>query len=170
MVQPHIGNPQLISQQELKTRVVYDVEKGEFYWLKTRIKRYIGQRASYFHPNGYVYLRIGKRTYFVHRLAWLYVYGQFPTGELDHIDGDKTNNRVNNLRIVTREENMQNQVSAHSNNSTGFLGVKRTRSGKFTATVKINKRIKHLPTFATAREAHAAYVSAKAAMQVRVRQ
>ena len=85
-----------------------------------------------------------------------------PTGVIvDHIDGDKLNNRLSNLRICTHSENMRNRKTASSNVS-GLKGVEITKSGTFRATIRANKVIYRLGTFATAEEAHAAYCEASA--------
>ena len=80
---------------------------------------------------------------------------------VDHIDGDKLNNRLSNLRICTHSENMRNRKMSFSNIS-GLKGVEPTKSGTFRATIRVNKVIHRLGTFATAEAAHAAYCEASA--------
>jgi hypothetical protein len=107
----------------------------------------------------------GKR-YAAHRLAWLYVYGKWPDQEIDHIDCNPRNNRISNLRDVSREINTQNQRVAHANNTTsGLLGVSlNKRSGLYRARIVVNKRAHSLGYFKTAELAHEAYVRAKRTM------
>jgi hypothetical protein len=71
---------------------------------------------------GYVIIRVDNNVYKAHRLAWLYVYGEWPDGEIDHINRNKSDNRIENLRVVTRSQNQMN-IAAYSNNSAGIKGV-----------------------------------------------
>lgn len=96
-----------------------------------------------------------------HRLAWLYVYGEWPNGDIDHIDGDRLNNRIANLRDVSRRVNLENQRRPKACNKSGFLGVKTFRDQRFQARIQVRGVQLHLGTFDTPHEAHAAYVAAK---------
>jgi hypothetical protein len=113
---------------------------------------------------GYISIGVDGTHYLAHRLAWLYVYGEWPTawpaGQVDHINRIKTDNRIANLRIVTSSENKQNRELPHANNRLGFLGVKRNGS-KFMARIMLHGKVKHLGTFDTPELASAAYKSAK---------
>lgn len=147
-----------VTAELVRAMLSYDPLTGEFMW------RPVGNpgHASQGKPVGRVtragYHDIGlcRRRYFAHRLAWLYVHGVWPNGSIDHIDGNKLNNRISNLRDVTHAQNMQN-TKRRTDNRVGFQGVTRTKSGKFLAAITIG-------TFATAEEASAAYLSAKAQM------
>lgn len=90
----------------------YDSSTGVFVWKHPQSNRVApnsvaGSASS---PIGYLRLGIDGKLYFAHRLAWLYVYGHWPDGEIDHIDGDRLNNRIDNLRIVNRRENSRNMT------------------------------------------------------------
>jgi hypothetical protein len=86
----------------------YDTETGAFTWKVRRSRRaVVGAVAGTVSAAGYVLLSIDGVRYWAHRVAWLYVYNVWPK-ELDHIDGDKLNNAINNLRECTRSENNQN--------------------------------------------------------------
>lgn len=94
-----------------------------------------------------------------HRLAWLYMTGEWPRQEIDHIDGDRANNKWLNLRDVDHATNMQNRRVAQSNNVGGFLGVSRRAESIHIAYVGT----KYIGSFRTPEEAHAAYVQRKRA-------
>lgn len=113
--------------------------------------------------NGYLRVRLDKTDIALHRAAWVIYYGKYPDGVIDHIDGDKKNNRIENLRCVSVSVNTQNQRSAMRHNKCGFLGVTHEKqTGKFKAAINIGLgKSKTLGRFNTAEEAHAAYVNAK---------
>ena len=103
----------------------------------------------------------GKR-YLAHRLAWLFVYGKWPEGVIDHLNGNSLDNRISNLRDVSNTVNSQNQRKSRSDNQAGFLGVSwHSRTRKFLAQIQINGVKTHLGLFTTPEEAHAAYLAAK---------
>lgn len=111
--------------------------------------------------HGYIVIRIGGKLHGAHRLAWLYHYGEWPN-VIDHINGDKSDNRICNLRNVTQAENNQNIQRAPVNSKSGLLGAHRHgRSKRWQARIRINGVGTRLGTFATAEEAHAAYMEAK---------
>ena len=152
---------ELLTQESLKELLIYDTSTGEFVWTKQipgRRKRKVGT----IRPDGYVMIHIVGKFYLAHRLAWLYINGEWPEGEIDHIDRNPSNNAFANLRDTTHSENMQNLADALRTNKTGILGVCcHKRSGKFHAQIVINGKKKHLGLFTTKEEASSAYHSAK---------
>ncbi len=90
----------------------------------------------------------------VHRLVWLYFTGQVPNKDIDHVNGVRLDNRIENLRVVSRKENLWNRRDVK-----GY--VKNTASGKYQARIRNNYKITHLGTYNTPEEAHAAYMKAK---------
>jgi len=145
----------------------YNPETGVFKWKwregvsKCINARYSGKKAGNVRTDGYVLIRINFRLYQAHRLAWLIVHGEWPPKDLDHIDGGPGNNRIDNLRIATRNENMRNRKQ-HKNNATGIKGVhwgKRDR--KFVAQIMAGNKRLHLGSFATLAEAAAAREAAE---------
>lgn len=104
--------------------------------------------------NGYVQISIDNIHYMGHRLAWLYMYNEWPTPTTDHIDGNRSNNAISNLRVATQSENNQNKLS--TNNVTGFRGVYRSGS-KFATSIKIDKKDVYLGTYSTPEEASFIY-------------
>lgn len=112
-------------------------------------------------PNhGYIQIQVDGRIHHAHRIAWLIKAGAFPLGDIDHIDGQRSNNAWANLREVSRSVNLQNQRKPHCDSRTGLLGI--YQSGhRFVARICRNGRTRVIGSFPTAEEAHAAYVSAK---------
>lgn len=100
--------------------------------------------------------------YATHRLVWFYVHGKWPEHEIDHINGDRSDNRISNLRDVPAAINRQNLRTSHKDKIAGPLGAHFNKvSRKWKASICVNYRHTHLGTFATAEDAHAAYVAAK---------
>lgn len=97
-----------------------------------------------------------------HRLAWRIFYGNWPAGDIDHIDGNSGNNRIENLRDVLHAENMKNITRPQKNNKLGVLGVRKRPNGRYTAVIQIDGRQKALGTFSTSEEASAVYKAASA--------
>ncbi len=113
----------MITQQELREVVSYDPMTGIFVWVKPasfRVKP--GDCAGCVEPRGYIGMVINYQRYRAHRLAWLYMHGVMPDGEVDHMDGDKSNNAIANLRVVTTKQNREN-TRLQCNNTSGVRGV-----------------------------------------------
>jgi hypothetical protein len=149
----------------LREIVRYDKDTGKFTWLANR-----GTRARAGHEagslsNGYVTIKLQGKVHKAHRLAWLYMTGAWPVMSIDHIDGDKANNKFSNLRDVSRSANLQNQIRPQAGNRAGALGVTPHRSG-FQARIQTGKTQKYLGTFQTAEQAHAAYLDAKRTIHI----
>jgi len=146
-----------ITAAELRSLVSYDPETGEFIRLSTGSA--ISVRPD---SEGYVGFSVAGQKDRAHRWAWLYMTGEWPLEDIDHIDGVRSNNAFRNLRAVSRVTNSQNQRRARSNNKTGLLGAHwHAAAGKFTAQISVRGKRTHLGLFATAEDAHAAYVEAK---------
>lgn len=113
----------MITQEQLKKIVHYDPDTGIF----TRLHRPYGcrvldwQNFGTTHNAGYLHVCINYDKYLLHRLAWLYVHGYMPK-EIDHINKNKRDNRIKNLREVTRQQNKLNQ-GPQSNNTSGYRGI-----------------------------------------------
>ena len=157
-----------ITAERLRELLSYDPETGAFTWLVKRPGRWNkspGTAAGSFDTKGYLLITLDSQRFSAHRLAFLYMTGEWPKKCIDHIDGDSANNRFKNLRDVDQSTNMQNlQASkALTNRSTPFLGVRRADSIKnpWAATIKVCGKFKHLGVFKTPELAHAAYLSAK---------
>jgi hypothetical protein len=111
--------------------------------------------------SGYRRVMLRRRNRLAHRLAWFLVTGEWPKNTIDHINGNKSDNRWANLRDVAVQTNSQNERRARRNNRSGFLGVRKNRVGMYVAAIGIDYGKRHLGSFKTPEEAHAAYIAAK---------
>ena len=151
----------MITQAELHFAVNYNPETGIFTWKTPRKKVIVGTQAGSLDKEGYIILTINQISYRAHRLAWLYIHGEWPKF-IDHINEIKHDNRICNLRNVTHSENMQNKSKPQSNNTTGYIGVSFNKKRKhYTAVIKINGKTHYLGSFKTAEEANEARQKAK---------
>jgi hypothetical protein len=115
------------------------------------------------HPTGYRYVTFKNVHYKEHRLIWLWVTGVWPENQTDHVDGDRSNNRFENLRDVTGSEN-QHKITYNKNNTSGFRGVCYHKDNKrYVARIRVNCKIHHLGYFDTPEDASVAYQAAAAA-------
>lgn len=155
-----------LTQELLTSEFSYAPDSGQFSRLHKRGNRRAGSVAGSVKSNGYVYISTGESSYLAHRLAWLYTTGSWPANDIDHINGDRTDNRSCNLREATRGENMQNERRARSSNhSSGLLGVSWSKAAKkWAAGIKLNGIKRHLGLFDDPTEAHHAYLDAKREM------
>lgn len=150
----------MLTQHELRQILRYDPDTGLFYRLTDkRSGKPSGKQTGTLRRDGYVVVFADKiRT--AHRLAFLYMTGSFPVHDIDHANGVRSDNRWCNLREVEHSRNMQNQRAAMVTNRVGLLGVSQD-GNRFTAQIMLAGKSKHLGTFGTPEEAHAAYVAAK---------
>lgn len=151
-----------LTAERLREVLDYDAVTGTFTWrMKIARKVMVGSRAG---STGSVYAEVGilGKSYRLHRLAWLYVTGEWPSGEIDHIDQNKRNNAFSNLRDVGRSENLINQSQPLKTKRTStYRGVFPSSGGRWFSRLKRHGKIQHLGTFDSEQEAHAAYLSAK---------
>lgn len=154
-----------LTAEGLRALFHYNPETGLFTRkTKTWPGSRIGEVMQGLRADGYIQLAICGRRWTAHRLAWLYMTGGWPDGVIDHINGDRADNRWSNLRDVSQSGNQQNRRGAQRNSSHGIAGV--TRSGRpekpWRAQIKLpgGPRV-NLGNFATQEEAKAAYEAAK---------
>lgn len=151
----------MITQAELKDLFDYSVHTGLFTRKINRGNTAKGDIAGTM-SDGYIHISINNAPYKAHRLAWLYTYGVFPNNDIDHINRDRADNRLCNLRDATRSENMENQRKPRGNNKSGFLGVHfHKQSGMFRAQIKAGRKTYSIGLFKTAEEASLAYLVEK---------
>lgn len=157
-----------ITAEYIRSILHYDPETGVFTWRERprehfatlrSFKRcnamYAGKPAGSVNKRGYIVLGIGKRVYAAHRLAWLWINGEWPNGDIDHIDGTTTNNAWANLRAATESQNMMN-AKIRKDNKTGIKGVhamRRATTTRYAANVTVNRRRVRIGTFDTLEEA-----------------
>ena len=126
-----------------------------------------GKPAGSLASDGYWVVKVGRKAHRAHRLAWFLTHGVWPTGEIDHINGDKLDNRLANLRVVDRAGNSQNRRAAMANNSHGYLGATwNVQHERWQAKLMANKVRHHIGYFDSAEQAHAAYMAAKARLHI----
>lgn len=146
---------------EIDQLLAYDPSTGIFRWKVDRYRQRIaGEVAGSNDGRGYIKICVMKRQIGAHRLAWFLTHRVWPHGVIDHINGDKGDNRLANLRDVSVSANQQNRRKATSN--TGVLGVHRNVAHKRYEVKIVIDGVRHrFPTYRTLSEAEAVYLDAK---------
>lgn len=153
----------MLTQDDLFKLVEYSADTGIFKWKVSSRRVGAGNVAGYLDRGRYTRICIESQTYPAHRLAWLYVYGQWPSGPIDHINGRKSDNRIANLRDVPQEINNQNlRTAPKSNKSSRLLGVSWHKGDKaWHARIRNKNGRIFLGSFEDKFAAHDAYLAAK---------
>ena len=120
----------------------------------------VGREAGSIDASGYIEVSIDGSAYKAHRIVWLHIHGVWPQGQIDHINGDRRDNRPGNLRDVPAFINCENQRFGRSDSSHGLLGVCYFK-GKWQAQITVRGKQRYLGRFSSAEDAHAAYLDAK---------
>lgn len=156
----------MLTQERLKQLVTYDPTTGLLTCAINRkgSRNKVGDVLGSATRNGHLEVQLDGQKHYIHRLAFLYMMGAMPRGVVDHINRNGSDNRWDNLRDVTQNENTHNQTRLAENNSTGFVGVHRWGE-KYRAKINIGKKQMHLGTYDDPAVAAAAYTQAKAALQ-----
>lgn len=155
----------MITPQELRDLLAYDLDTGALTYRKAAGRWGVipaGAMAGCVNPCGYVQVMIQRRALLGHRIAWALTHGSWPEGQIDHINGIRTDNRIANLRDVSHAGNLQNRHRSNVTNTLGMLGVSQQSKRRFRAKIKANGVKHNLGSFDTAEAAHAAYLDAKA--------
>jgi len=151
-----------LTQEMLRQQLRYDPETGVFTWnVEQRSGAKKGGVAGKQNPEGYLYISAFGLPFFAHRLAWLHVYGSWPQQQIDHIDGNTSNNKLSNLRDVSPRTNQQNRYVAQKTSRTGLIGVSKTAYEKWYARIRVDGKHKFLGCFSTPELASSAYLEAK---------
>lgn len=150
-----------LSHDRLCHLLSYDSETGVFRWrVSNSRRRAAGSVAGHVTTDGRVQLRIDKKLYKAHRVAWFYVHGRWPEHLLDHINGNPTDNRLCNLREVNNRQNAMN-MRLKPNTKSGLKGAFYVNHlDKWGATIRVDGKPLILGYFKTPEEAHHAYLEA----------
>ena len=143
----------MINKERINELLIYSPDTGLFTWkINRRGKATAGSIAGSKNGCGYIIIKIDGRSYQAHRIAWLVMYGSFPNDMIDHIDGNRENNKINNLRQATAEQNMWNSV-AGKNNKTGVKGVSwDNKNKKFRACISVKGKDKQIGRYSSLKE------------------
>ena len=151
----------MLTQKRLKEVLRYCPKSGGFLWLVTTKRLKKGDVAGFIGNLGYRKIKIDTKAYLAHRLAWLYIYGDFPENQIDHVNGVRHDNRISNLRDVTAADNMKNRRRA-KNNKSGLYGVYLDpRTKRWVARIGVDKSVISLGGFEKKEEAFAARAEAE---------
>jgi hypothetical protein len=141
--------------EELKEYFKYDNVTGKLFWNKRPSNRVLlGQEVGNHNDQGYKVCRFKGKAIRVHRIVWALNKEELPSGFIDHINGIRDDNRMENLRVVSHAQNLQNMKRAK-----GYAFHK--KNNKWTAQIAVDKQHKYLGSFDTEQEAHNAYLKAK---------
>lgn len=151
---------QSITHSRLLEVVTYDPSTGNFCWRIRKNSHAMGVRPGMKvrgtpSPGGYQVIGIDRKRYPAHRLAWFYVHGTWPLGEIDHINRDRLDNRLENLRDTPIRFFQRGNQAPHKDNQSGYKGVSRTRNGKWRA--RCVRKV--VGTFDCPAKAHEAYLA-----------
>lgn len=154
----------VITAEQLRQIAMYQPDTGIFTWKITRSS--VAQAGTEFGSwdlHGYKTVRINRKSYKLHRLAWLYVHGEMPKNDIDHINGIRHDNRICNLRDVTRKTNLENKTKLNTvKKYTSLIGAYfDPKKNVFYSRISINNKSVHLGSFDTEEKAHQAYIDAK---------
>ena len=155
------ARPELTAEY-LRSILHYEPETGIFTWKVSNSNRVrIGDAAGCPCGGGYLNITVGSRLYLGHRLAWLYVYGVWPKDQIDHINRNRSDNRITNLRDVSTKQNLQN-AGKYSHNTSGHPGVCwHKQHSKWVASIMHNQKSIHLGYFTDIEEALSARKAAE---------
>lgn len=154
----------IVTAEYIRERLSYDPETGIFtknYDFGSRFRK--GDRAdmqSYRKNKSYRRIYLAGEWYWAHRVVFMYLNNEWPDGDVDHINGDPSDNRLSNLRVVDHGTNQQNRRLPSVRNKTGYLGVQKVGS-KFWASISHKKKTISIGFFESAEAAHFAYVQVK---------
>ena len=148
-----------LTLQRVREALAYDLRTGVFTWRINRAGAKIGDVAGG-KTNGYAMIRLDDCAVYGHRLAWFYVYGAWPDGQIDHINGNRSDNSWDNLRSASQSENSCNGV-LRSTNTSGYRGVSWSKEKKkWVSRIVKDKKQYVIGYFSDKEEAYYAYLTA----------
>ncbi len=146
-----------LTEEYIRSILSYDSKKGNLKWEETRGSIKAGRIAGSRHHTGYIDIKIDRKMYRAHRIAWLLMTGKWPKDQIDHRDGDRSNNKWDNLREADYNKNSHNQSMA-KNNASGYKGVYLAKGyEKWVAQIRVNYKKIHLGYFGDKESAAKAY-------------
>lgn len=148
----------MITYEELAEVLTYCPDTGIFRWNVDKGSRALkGSIAGTITPDGYVSISVNGRIYRAHRLAWLYCFREWPKDVIDHVNGNRSDNTLDNLREATKVQNSYN-IKAHKDSGTGVKGVYYNKANQnYRAQIRYSGRTISLGSFKTLEEAAEAY-------------
>lgn len=147
----------MLSQEKLKYYLHYNPETGVWTWINNYFVRFIGERAGRINNNSYRQIQIEGKLYYEHRLAFLYMTGEWPENDSDHKNRIRNDNRWENLRDATRQQNNYN-INLNKSNKLGTKGVSQiVKNGKYKAQIRINGEVTIIGVYETEKDAELAY-------------
>jgi hypothetical protein len=166
MEEQNINSVDLPTQQYLKECFDYNEESGELIRRERPLHHFKNSRIMNFNNTqfgnkvagridkaGYCRVKIDGRTCAAHRIIWKWYYGVDPVDFIDHINGDKSDNRISNLRDIERGSNAINLSKLKECNSTGYTGVAKARNGRYRSYTNVDGKQKCIGTYGTPEEA-----------------
>lgn len=154
----------MITLARARNLIAYDPNDGSFRWKLNHGGQREGCIAGSLRRDGYVAIKMDGRQYLAHRLAFLFLAGRWPDDKIDHINGNRADNRAENIRQASQADNCQNRA-LRSDSATGLVGVSfHKATGKFSAKITLRGNQRHLGLFECPQEAHQAYAAAKASV------
>lgn len=147
-----------LTLERLKEVLRYEPETGKLCWLQTTRWTRAGEEAGSIRTIGYRAIMIDGVSHYAHRLAWLYVHGEWPKRHIDHLNGNRADNRIANLRDVSPSENYHNTTKLGPNNTTGYRGVARY-ADKYVSQIMIEGKLTAISMRDNPQDAHADYVA-----------
>ena len=154
--------------KKISTYLEYDYLSGKVFWKKqknTNMK--VNQKAGTLTVDGYLRVGFDNKLYLVHRIAWLLYYKKWPLRFIDHINGNKLDNRITNLRLATLRENSKNQKMHRNGKLAGAEFFKNLKSKPWRSYIEVKNKKIHLGYFKTEQEAHAAYLAAVSKLETK---
>ena len=146
--------------EDIKNLIAYDPETGQFHWRVRRGRISAGSKAGNLHKSGYIHIEVCGKYYAAHRLAWEMHYGLKPSDQIDHINHDRSDNRICNLREATNGQNRANTKSSSKHGLKGVSFKPWLKEKPWEARITRDRKVKSLGCFATKEEAHEAYCAA----------
>lgn len=147
-------------ENEIRENLEYDRATGKLFWVNNRGGVLCNGNEAGSIKDGYLRVEIAGKSVYAHRIAWFLHYGAWPEKEIDHINGNPTDNRIENLRDVSRWENLSNMSIHRKGKLVGTKFDKRRIKNPWRSQIGLNGEQKHLGCFSTELEAHLAHMEA----------